>query len=81
MRTLDHDCPRRTAGVRTKHDATPALRLPGRGDEFRILRRRAAGFDPHDPATGRAGSSHIAPARAAIPWAPDRAHRIIPAAG
>ncbi|WP_433728702.1 hypothetical protein ACQP0C_39675 [Nocardia sp. CA-129566] len=55
--------------MRTKHDApTPAVQLPGRGDEFRILRRRAGGFDPRDPATGRAGPSHIAAARATAHW-------------
>ncbi|MGW4773804.1 hypothetical protein ACWEO2_37920 [Nocardia sp. NPDC004278] len=82
MRTLGHDCTPRAAGVRTKRDApTPARQLPGRGDEFRILRRRAGGFDPRDPAIGRAGPSHIAAARAVIPGAPDRAHRITPAAG
>lgn len=46
------------------------IRLPGRDDEFHILQRHAAGFDPRDMnAAGLrpvAGSAHIAAARAAI---------------
>lgn len=46
------------------------IRLPEREDEFRILQRHAAGFDPRDlTAAGLqpvAGPSHIAAARAAV---------------
>jgi MoxR-like ATPase len=46
------------------------IRLPEREDEFRILQRHAAGFDPRDlDAAGLhpvAGPSHIAVARAAV---------------
>lgn len=45
------------------------IQLPGRDDEFRILQRHAAGFDPRDlEAAGVrpvAGAAHIAAARAA----------------
>ncbi|WP_036496945.1 AAA family ATPase [Nocardia aobensis] len=46
------------------------IQLPGRDDEFRILQRHAAGFDPRDlDAAGVrpvAGAAHIAAARAAV---------------
>ncbi|MGA4787381.1 AAA family ATPase [Nocardia sp. AB354] len=46
------------------------IQLPGRDDEFRILQRHAAGFDPRDlEAAGVrpvAGAAHIAAARAAV---------------
>ncbi|MBF6244768.1 MoxR family ATPase [Nocardia elegans] len=46
------------------------IQLPGRDDEFRILQRHAAGFDPRDlGAAGMrpvAGAAHIAAARAAV---------------
>lgn len=46
------------------------IALPGRDDEFRILQRHAAGFDPRDlNAAGLrpvAGAAHIAAARSAI---------------
>ncbi len=46
------------------------IRLPGRDDEFRILQRHAAGFDPRDLAAAGlrpvAGPAHISAARAAI---------------
>ncbi|MCC3316636.1 AAA family ATPase [Nocardia africana] len=46
------------------------IRLPGRDDEFRILQRHAAGFDPRDlDAAGVravAGAAHIAAARSAV---------------
>ncbi|MFR9753375.1 AAA family ATPase [Nocardia sp. 004] len=46
------------------------IHLPGRDDEFRILQRHAAGFDPRDlTAAGLrpvAGAAHITAARAAI---------------
>lgn len=46
------------------------VQLPGRDDEFRILQRHAAGFDPRDLAAAGlrpvAGPAHIAAARAAV---------------
>ncbi|WP_227978968.1 AAA family ATPase [Nocardia spumae] len=46
------------------------IQLPGRDDEFRILQRHAAGFDPRDLGAAGvravAGAAHIAAARAAI---------------
>ncbi|MGV9674433.1 AAA family ATPase [Nocardia sp. NPDC003482] len=46
------------------------IRLPGRDDEFRILQRHAAGFDPRDLAAAGlrpvAGAGHIAAARTAV---------------
>ncbi|MFF0456334.1 AAA family ATPase [Nocardia africana] len=46
------------------------IQLPGRDDEFRILQRHAAGFDPRDlDAAGVrpvAGAAHIAAARSAV---------------
>ncbi|MBF6144067.1 AAA family ATPase [Nocardia sp. 852002-20019_SCH5090214] len=46
------------------------IQLPGRDDEFRILQRHAAGFDPRDLGAAGvrpvAGAAHIAAARAAV---------------
>ncbi|WP_245649576.1 AAA family ATPase [Nocardia shimofusensis] len=46
------------------------IQLPGRDDEFRVLQRHAAGFDPRDLAAAGlrpvAGPAHIAAARAAV---------------
>lgn len=46
------------------------IRLPEREDEFRVLQRHAAGFDPRDLAAAGlrpvAGAAHLAAARAAI---------------
>ncbi|WP_216892090.1 AAA family ATPase [Nocardia alni] len=46
------------------------IRLPEREDEFRVLQRHAAGFDPRDLAAAGlrpvAGAAHLAAARAAV---------------
>ncbi|WP_024801352.1 MoxR family ATPase [Nocardia sp. BMG51109] len=50
------------------------IELPGRDDEFRILQRHAAGFDPRDlPAAGLrpvAGPDHLTAARSAVAGVP-----------